>query len=215
MSKHIELSHKNRAFEEMRKAALKRLRLQAPPEIAQKAGGIFHPDDSTLELYSLGQRLEVSIPEYIIRQKIENWHYLVLLHYLEQADGQPVSNEFYPLAAMKDGLIRGTKFDHELEQKLSRLFTGKQAGELERICTGLNGRTITTNADFSVVFPFFPNLDLLLKIWFADEEFPASVRLLISNNADHYITIEDAVTIGEIMIQYLIDASEGELWLNT
>ena len=44
-----------------------------------------------------------------------------------------------------------------------------------------------------------------LKAWFAYDEFEASGKLLVSRSADHYFTIEDAVTVGELLLSKLKD----------
>lgn len=49
----------------------------------------------------------------------------------------------------------------------------------------------------------FCKLSGLVKIWFADEEFEASGKLYLSRSADHYLTMEDAVTVGEILLSKL------------
>jgi len=42
---------------------------------------------------------------------------------------------------------------------------------------------------------------VILTVWLPDEEFPASGRILPDANADHYLTIEDAVTVAEILLE--------------
>ena len=42
-----------------------------------------------------------------------------------------------------------------------------------------------------------------LKVWLADEEFEASGKFYISKSADCYLTMEDAVTVGEILLSKL------------
>ena len=37
----------------------------------------------------------------------------------------------------------------------------------------------------------------------ADEDFPASGRLFLDRSAGHYLTIEDIVTVGEILLRRL------------
>lgn len=49
-----------------------------------------------------------------------------------------------------------------------------------------------------------PNYPVWLKIWFADDEFPASGRLLLDASAEHYLSIEDAVTVGELLLKLLL-----------
>ena len=46
----------------------------------------------------------------------------------------------------------------------------------------------------------------LPQVWFADEEFPASGRLLLDESAPHYLTIEDAVTVGSLILDQLTGA---------
>ena len=60
-----------------------------------------------------------------------------------------------------------------------------------------------SNADFAVEFAFLPNLPVTLKLWFADEDFGASGRMLLDAGADRYLTIEDAVTVGELLLERL------------
>ena len=40
-------------------------------------------------------------------------------------------------------------------------------------------------------------------MWLADEEFEASGKFYISKSADCYLTMEDAVTVGEILLSKL------------
>ena len=61
-------------------------------------------------------------------------------------------------------------------------------------------------AKSGAVFPVLPRYPVTLKIWFADEEFPASGKLFLQDHADHYLSVEDAVTVGEILLQKLSEA---------
>ena len=56
------------------------------------------------------------------------------------------------------------------------------------------------------VFPVLPRYPVTLKIWFADEEFPVSGKIFLQDHADHYLSVEDAVTVGEILLQKLSEA---------
>ena len=63
-----------------------------------------------------------------------------------------------------------------------------------------------TKADLCAVFPVLPRYPVTLKIWFADEEFPVSGKIFLQDHADHYLSVEDAVTVGEILLQKLSEA---------
>ena len=49
----------------------------------------------------------------------------------------------------------------------------------------------------------FSKYAVWLKIWFANEEFEVSGKFYISKSADCYLTMEDAVTVGEILLSKL------------
>ena len=68
--------------------------------------------------------------------------------------------------------------------------------------------SVDGKADLSVRFSLFPRYPMLLNIWLEDEEFPAAGKLLVDKSADHYLTIEDAVTAGELFLRKLKEADD-------
>lgn len=52
---------------------------------------------------------------------------------------------------------------------------------------------------------------MLINIWFEDEEFPASGKMLLDGSADHYLTVEDAVTAGTLVLELLRPEAEHTL----
>ncbi len=164
----------NRAFQQMLQPAKERVCLHSPEDIARKSGAVFYEEDSSLEVQSFHETVRITFPDCIFQPEIAGWHQLVLLHYLDLADGTDVSPEMIPFGSLKDGLIRG-----------------------------LGAEFVKGRADLCAVFPFLPRYPLRLNIWLADEEFEASGKLLVSRSADHYLTIEDAVTVGDIFLSKL------------
>ena len=199
----------NRAFQQMLLSAKERIRVHTPKEIAQKSGVVFHEDKSFFELQSLNQRIQITFPEYRFQPQIDEWQQLVILHYLDLADGTAVSPQMTSFGALKDGLIRGTKFDHDMERELGGFLDGMTQGQLCRICERLGAQFVEERADLCAVFPFLPRYPIWLKVWFADDEFGASGKLLVNRSADHYLTIEDAVTVGELLLSKLKGILDG------
>lgn len=193
----------NRAFGEMLLSARKRLENRDPAELARNSGAVYDPQTSLLKIASLGRTIEVAFPGAVCRQGLEEWHHLLLLHYLDLADGTPVSDRLISFGALKDGVIRGTRFDRTVEQELERFLSDRQLGEVERICRALGAETVETKADLTVVFPFFPYYPVTVNIWSADEEFGPSGKMLLAESADHYLTVEDAVTVGDVLLRLL------------
>lgn len=193
----------NRMFEEMLLSAKQRLEGRDPEGLAKNSGAVFDAEKNLLVVKSLNEEIEIRLPEYTFVQEVEEWQQLVLLHYLDLGDGTPASEELITFGNLKDGLIRGTKFDRTLVQGLEKFLKGKTEKELCTICEELGGEQVKSNADICMKFDFLPNYPLWLKIWLADEEFEASGKLLLSKSADHYLTVEDAVIVGEIFLTKL------------
>jgi len=184
-------------YSEMRKAARLRLRNRKPEEIARNAQVQF--DGKRFAFESLGIPVTVSYPDYEIQPRLEDWHQLVILHYLYLADGTPLTGQTITFAQQKEGMVRGGGFDRKAEAVLGQL----NGESLKKHCKALGGIEKKSNADYCVELPFLPMYPVTLNYWNADEEFPASGRLLLDSSAEHYLTIEDAVTVGELLLKEL------------
>ena len=199
----MQKERKSDAFQEMLAVAKGWLAGRSPEELAELAGAEWEPETKRLSLQSLNQRLELNAGDWSVSPQPENWHYLILLHYLSIADGTPLSDEMTTFGNLKDGLIRGTKFDRTADTALAGFLKGREPEQLKEVCRALGAVFRDSNADLCAVFPFLPRYPVIVKMWFADEEFPASGKMLVSGVADHYLTIEDAVTVGEVMLRRL------------
>lgn len=193
----------NRAFNEMYIAAKKRLEGKNPVEIAKNAGVEFDEEKSILNVKSLDRIFQLKYPTYDLKQKGNDWHILSMLHYLDLADNTPVLSKLIHFGELKDGLIRGARFDKTAEIELERFLKNKEEKEVREVFKSLKGEFIDSKADLTAVFYVFPYYPVTISIWFEDEEFPATGKMFIDKTADHYLTIEDAVAVGEIMIKIL------------
>ncbi len=172
-----------------------------PRQIAANAGVAF--DGSIFSVPSLGKLYHISYPDYCCQEPIMDWHYLVLLHYLNLADGTAVTGEAMPMADLPAGLVRGTKYDRTVAEALAAFLKDKTENRVKEILGALGGIFLPGKADLNVMLPFLPKFPLYLNIWFADEEFPPSARLLLDKSAGHYLSIEDAVSVGEVLMGLL------------
>lgn len=195
------MTNSNQLFSNMYTAALERLEGRDPWQICARSGIAF--DGNAFRLESLGQQITIAYPSYAVRQNLEPWHVLCLLHYLARANGSPLTGRQITFADHKDGMVRGGGFDREAEQIIRRKLGNLSPEELNRRCRSCGGIREPSNADLCIQFPFAPNYPVWLKIWFADEEFPASGRMLLDASAENYLSIEDAVTVGGIILDQL------------
>lgn len=192
---------KGQLFSEMHKAAIERLRLQNAEQISRLGDIPF--DGSSFRFGCLGQRITVSYPEYDVSPELDMWQILVILHYLADADGTPLSGKQITFSEYRDGMVRGGGFDRDVEDIIRKELGILSAAELEKRCLEAGAERAPSNADFCVKFEMMPRYPVWLKIWFADEDFPASGRMLLDSSAEHYLSIEDAVTVGTLILDRL------------
>lgn len=195
----------NRAFLEMLAAAKSRLTGRSPVEIAEKAHVTFDAEHKTFLLSSLGEEITIYYPSYDIAQKLDEWHHLVILHYLEMADGTPLGQRMISFGELQDGLVRGGGFDRACEQTMARYFAKKPLENLQVVCTALGASIESSNADLCAVLPFLPQYPVTWKLWLAEEEdeIDGSGRLFLNSSADHFLSVEDAVTVGSLILDKL------------
>lgn len=194
----------NRQFERMLEAARSRLLRHVPEEISEKAGVRY--ENGVFWVRTLGRRVEIQWPAGKITPPVSKWHTLTLLHYLDLADGTPLTGKTITFSQYKDGLVRGGGLDRNTELIVRRDLGVLPREELARRCETLGAELLPSNADFCARFDFAPRYPVWLKVWFADEEFPASGRLLVDESAPNYLTIEDAVTVGSLILDCLTGA---------
>ncbi len=190
-------------FSNMRQAALAWLKDRDPREISTRANVAFDGEKFTFE--SLGTPVTISYPAYHITPDLAQWHSLILLHYLSRAEGRPLTGRQITFAQQKDGMIRGGGFDRDVEMTVAQTLGVLPPQELQRRCRALGANIQPSNADLCAVFSIAPNYPVWLKVWFADDEFPASGRMLLDESAEHYLSIEDAVTAGGLILDKLQD----------
>ena len=191
----------NRQYDSMLAVARERLARHDPAGIARRAAVTF--DGRQFTMTSLGQTVTVSYPDFQVSPALDMWHSLTLLHYLDLADGTPLLGKMMAFAQYPDGMVRGGEFDRRAELVIRRQLGLLPPEELRRRCLALGAELLPSNADLCARFPFLPRYPLWLRLWFGDEEFPASGRLFLDESAAHYLTVEDAVTVGGLLLERL------------
>lgn len=190
----------DRAYQNMLLAAKERLEEKDPFEIAKNANIVYDGEKKKYLIDSMGKRFEITWPDYDCTENIENWHHLLILHYMDLADGTALSGRLISFANLKDGVIRGTKFDRTVEIELQKLLKGHSEEELKAALKKVGGVLQNSKADICAEILFFSMYPMTMNIWLADDEYPISGKILLDESADHYLTIEDAVTAGEVLL---------------
>ena len=200
----MDIKSQNRAFEEMLKPALARLQGKDARVLAENTGIEYDKNQQIFFLESLGEKIQILYPQYEITPKLNDWHHLLILHYIDMADGTPLSGQLMTFGELPGGMIRGGGFDRLSERTLSLQFGNCLPDLVQKACEALGAEIFASNADLSAVFHLFPFYPITLKLWFADEEIPGSGRLLLDRSATHFLSVEDAVTAGSLVLESLL-----------
>ena len=200
----MEASYQNTPqYQRFAGAICQRLAAVGLREAARNGGGSLSPNVS-LQLESLGRTLSVSPETFTLTGAFDMWHELVILQYLADGDGCAPAGAWMGLSDFSEGgLIRGTSFDAEIRQNAARQFSGFSQQDLNRACQAIGGAESGSSADVAFTFMLAPHLPLLAYIWLGDDEFPASAKVLVDANAEHYLGVEAAGTAASMLIDML------------
>lgn len=183
---------KNKQLQTMLEPVRERLKNASPEMLCQKAMVSFDENEQIFHLSSMGKEILIHYPDFLIKQELDMWHHLTLLQYLDTADGIPLSGEWIGLQQMHGGMSRGQGFDKDIATMFNRYFSNITADEFLDKCLQLGGKKIEGKADVVAVIPYAPMFPVLVSFWEADDEFPASGKVLVDSNAEHYLSIDGA-----------------------
>lgn len=193
-----------RQFEEMAAAARETLLRRSPEEIARCCG--FDWNGTEFRTESFGRPLRITWPACTLCPPQEMWHTLLILQYMAFADGGPLTGNDISLCEFRaGGTVRGTSFDRANDRRIAEL---GRCGP-ERICAAaaaLGGERLDGKADLSFRFHLLPRYPLVLNLWLADEEFPASGKVLSDAGTQSSLSVEGAGFASELLLRRL---SEG------
>jgi len=200
----------NRQYGEMLAASLRRLEKIDMALAAENAGLAW--DGGGIEGLSFGQRFRLDGATLRPTPEIDMWQHLAMLQYLWGADGSLPTDRWIGMGELAEGgLVRGTSFDREIDRLVADRL-GKCPPDAVRRAFGALGASMRTGsaADLCAVFYFLPRFPLMLNLWFADDEFPASGKLLVNAGVRHCLGTEAIGTVGCMLVARLCAMAEGE-----
>lgn len=179
-----------------------------PCLMAARSGSLYDVGRSIILLKSFGQDLSVDYPG--ARVTFSGTEYspnfawcLCVVNYLARSDGTPLSGQPVSYRELEDGAVYYQAFRREAIEVVARQLGSKSPGLLARAVLDLGGE-VTGGADFACALPVLPQLPLMVKIWFPDEEINGSANILFDSTANHYLHTEDIAAIGEMTVRLLI-----------
>ena len=186
-----------------------------PDSVAERSGAeLLHgKDGQELRLKLLGRVYRVPFPEALVYDLASGTEAgasttLVVLHYLANADGSPVSHQWIPFRDLPGGNVYEPAFRRQCIVPLVATF-GSNPEPLPHAAEALSG-VQGSMGDASFLFQALPHLPMACVLWRADEEQGAEANLLFDAVAPRYLPTEDLAALGRMLAFGLIRQREGK-----
>lgn len=203
-------------FEQALDLAREAFRQRDPVRQAARAGAEWMPEPGggpgkgRIQVSFLNTRYEVRAPEgdveYAASEGTQKepalWEKILVLHYLNQADGTPLAGRYISFKEIPDGRLYQPNFEKRAVAPLLAVF-GSNPGEALLSGQALGGRQVELG-DLAITVPVFPRVPVTVVFWEPDEEFPARVTLLFDRSISHYLPTEDMVLASQMLAFRLV-----------
>ena len=190
--------------------AAEQLRKKDPELVAQAAG--VEILESGYEFDFVAQRIRVGLDPVNVSgpegKEIPLTDQVLILHYLTQADGRPVSGEWI---AFRE--IPGAQSYHAAFYKraMGPLLAGfaENPGWLPEIAAFMDPQP-GEGGDSSVIVRAFPRVPLMLQVWAGAEAFGAEANVLFDKSVTGYMSSEDAAWLAGRVIYPLVGMAKAK-----
>jgi hypothetical protein len=130
---------------------------------------------------------------------------LVILHYLNTADGSPMTGKPVTFKELPDGIVYYPTYVKRAIKPLLDRFADKPETLLSAAET-LGGAGADTG-DYSFRLDVLPRVPLTFTLWMGDEELPPEANILFDSSITHYLPTEDITVMCEILAWKLVRTS--------
>ncbi len=155
----------------------------------------------------LGRTYEVTVPDIDIslkdsEEKVSLVDQILILHYLLQAKGTPLSNEMIGYKHLAGGAVYFPTFSKRAIKPIVDSF-GKEPARLLEVAAAIGGRE-AAHGDVAVTIDAFCRVPITFVLWRGDEEFPADGNILFDSTVADYLTTDDINAVCGIIAWKLV-----------
>ena len=174
-----------------------------------KSGTQYKVIDSkkTIVVEYLNQSYQVTLPDVEIslgdsEETVPLREKILILHYLTQAKGTPLSNKIITYKELPEGANYFRTFSKRAIKPLVDHF-GQEPGQLVNTAKKLGGCRVDYG-DVAVTINAFGRVPVTFVLWRGDEEFPAEGNILFDSTISDYLSTEDINVLCEIIAWKLV-----------
>ena len=172
----------------------------------ERSGATWRPDDGWADVDLLGRVYRVVPPNFEVicaatGEQAPIWEKILVLHYVETATGAPLTGKWITFGEVPGGHIYLPVFKARSIDRIQRTFAGKDSALMEA-AEKIGGEPADIG-DVSVSIPALPRVPVLVILWHADEELPASGSMLFDSTVTDYLPMEDIVVLAGMVASRL------------
>jgi hypothetical protein len=156
--------------------------------------------------YYLGQPCRVTLPDVEVSATsgipLSPRDHLIILHYLNTADGSPLTGNLKTFKELPEGAVYFPTFVKRAIKPLLDKFS-KAPSAMIAAAESIGGYRADTG-DFSFRLGAFPRVPLTVTLWLGDEELPPEANILFDSSIINYLPTEDITILCEILAWKLV-----------
>lgn len=175
-----------------------------PQNIAFRAGVKYLDQEGEFLVPFLNEEYRVRFPSGEVYQQgkeISLDEQILILHYLNSAEGVPLKHQLISFKELPSGQIYINPFYNRAIRPLLKYF-GDQPEKFIKAGLALGGEK-GDKGDASVKINAFPMVPIIYVIWLGDDEFPPSGNILFDASAPNYLPTEDYAVVGGMIVYEL------------
>lgn len=167
----------------------------------------------TIKIEYLNQSYEISLPDIEIsltesEEAIPLRDRILILHYLSQARGNPLTNKVISYKELPEGTNYFPTFHKRAIKPILNHF-GKEPGVLVDVAAKLGGYK-TYYGDMAVTINAFPRVPITFVLWKGDDDLPPEGNILFDSTISHYLPIEDINVLCEVIAWRLVKSYQQQ-----
>ncbi len=188
-----------------------------PEQIATHSGAVYvagEHEKKAISLMFLNRQVDISWPELDFSYhkgdgEVPIQQQVLLLHYLNLAEGNDVSGEWIAYQEVPDGKFYLDAFLRRAKIPMVQGF-GQKPELLVKLATDVYGATPLEQGDVAVRIDALPLVSVALILWKGDDEFPPEGTILFDRTVSRCLSAEDIAWLAGMIIYPLLGMAAKE-----
>jgi hypothetical protein len=193
--------------------SVKDLSQRVPIDVARNGGAEFY--EGYMEFKYLYRKARIHFPEWTVswappheKEDFPLTDQVLVLHYFEGAKNKALTGDLAAYRQIPGGEFYYDAFRRRAEIPLANVF-GRTPGLLTKASLAMGGAIQTDLGDEAALFRVFPHIDILVQIYYGDDEFEPSGQVLFDKVIGEYLSNEDISWLGSSLVYRLMGAAKN------